>query len=236
MNMQRRTEAMQRHALISSNGHIQLSDLLRDSIRLAQAEHGRLTLGIDFCDTIADVKHPVIELARKEFGVAIDFNTLKTHKLEDASALTAEQSEYLRVKVWNYPERIRPVHPKVSEILYSHSRSVSYMLTTATDADDKTLEWWLKRNNIPIHEIVHVESSSSKFNTRTNVVGIFIDDYPPVAEIAANTRRPTILIQKPWNETFSAQGRGNGFVIPARDWPRIDMILREVVRVADLAT
>lgn len=215
-----------------------LGILLRN---VPQPEEMRFTLGMDCCDTVADVKGHIIEIVWKEHNFRISPEMLTMPKLEDCLLLPPFLREHDLVKslleeAWRDPTKMPLVDPQIPRILNGLvGLGVRIVMPTATSATREQLDRFLDYRDLPIHGVIHRTSTKEKLNDpRTAIIEGFMDDHASVAWEAAATGRPTILLSRPWNRGFAGLVKEYPLVYLAENWTEADPLLKKMCRVDDI--
>ncbi len=183
----------------------------------------RITLGIDVDDTLADVKRPALAEVKRRFGVELPFDQVRNPRTEEnikgVTVTDADMTQILR-DIWPNPDQVALLDPTAPAIITTLIQTHKIAITTATDAEKDALVYWLGKQKIPFDEILHVGSSKEKLGF--GHVSVFIDDYHPVVEGAAQTGRYGILPKTPWNEHYrKGNTMDNNRVFHSNHWQQV---------------
>ncbi len=175
------------------------------------------TLCIDIDGTVADSIAGWLRIANEEYMIGKSKNDINDYNLEKITGIKKETVYEIYRRVWDNYAEIPPVDEYVSAVIEKLHKSFIIKIVTGTVGDEKAVKAWLKLNNIPYDEFVHVRRSIEKLNAEGDA---FIEDDPAIARALAEKGRYVIMIEQSWNKGQATEG-----VKVVRNWLEVEKLL-----------
>ncbi|MEM0148708.1 MAG: hypothetical protein QW346_00365 [Candidatus Micrarchaeaceae archaeon] len=178
-----------------------------------------LTVDVDgvLADTVGKInsirEKDIKRIIRKE--EITDYDLTKT---DPYRGLEWESIEAYFKKAWANYNDLQLEDPEIPEIISKLHDHYIILLVTASVAEDEQIKNWLKKNNIPYDELVHLNRQVKKLK---NIATIHIEDYYELA-IQMPANMTVLLLKQPWNEKFFVNGyNSHANVVLMNNWHEI---------------
>ncbi len=171
---------------------------------------------LDMDGTLADSHSRWLEIARERLGIDARLEDLRIYDFWKILGLATEQ-ECLDIfaDVWEDYGAIKPLHPRIPEMVDEIRRLYRVCINTACVGDQGNVKMWLKDNGISYDLFHFCVDRNDKLKVMPEA---HMDDCAELAEKFLANGSSTVLISRPWNVGLQHEVCAYRNARVAKDW------------------
>ena len=172
-----------------------------------------MQIGIDIDNVIGNTFQDLAYYIAKIFGKRID-----PIKLVELIRRNTLQTIFFIYKAWRMRllVKISPITGSAETIRKWYPKHKIILITSRSILLHRQTEEWLKKHNIPYHELLHAKEGM-KYK-RGKECTVFIEDNQRETEILADYCKFVFLFDYPWNRKSTKKSN----IIRINSWPELD--------------